>query len=714
MALSKTRKQFSTRTRARSAVGTAMQDDQPSAKQVGQTTLGPDDDSESASIVRPFTLAGGDTTKGPRNPNQAWPASALPQSSPAQRSSMTPSGSGSPTERAAESEVTVESPAPAGNRHADSSDLDRVQFNPLPEGTVDDFYPPEPSSTREIFSLTPAAPTAPITEIRTSRIRNALAGVRMLALVTAAVAVASDASAGGTGQVIWLLILVGITMFRLIRPLSATDSRAVVAQLAIETMIVTAAIATTGLWSSVFVVFLLAPVVSAGLLTKPEIALIAAFVPPVIVFVMGLANDAETATVVRDSTTWVAVLALIAAAAGNLKRLADEGVGAVTGAGRRNHLEAANDLLTSLHQVAQRLPASLDIGEVLDSTAGRIRGLVAVDTIAILLDDGLPNQLSVAFSSGTSLGDQIDRSRLPVRAMERVEVGEATLDGNLLNGLSGRSRSAMYLPLAARNAPLGLIVVEHKEPDKYSMSQLRLLTDVAQNADLEVDNARWFARLRTVGADEERNRIARDLHDRIGQALAYLGFELDRLNAKTVTDEELRKGVARLRVDVRSVVQEVRDTLYDLRTEVTDQERLQNVLAKFCSRVAERSGLTIVLDADVNLNVSVRQERELWRIAQEALTNVERHARASQIEISWSRNGDLAILDITDDGQGFTPGRSGRSDSYGLLGMRERASAIGAVLTIEEARGRGTHIRCSLAIDDPRRVPDTTLSGGKG
>ena len=60
-----------------------------------------------------------------------------------------------------------------------------------------------------------------------------------------------------------------------------------------------------------------------------------------------------------------------------------------------------------------------------------------------------------------------------------------------------------------------------------------------------------------------------------------------------------------------------------------------------------------MLDADVNLNVSVRQERELWRIAQEALTNVERHARASQIEISWSRNGDLAILDITDDGQGF-------------------------------------------------------------
>jgi signal transduction histidine kinase len=406
-----------------------------------------------------------------------------------------------------------------------------------------------------------------------------------------------------------------------------------------------------------------------------------AFVPPVIVFLADVLSNGVTASAVRESTTWFAVLGLIASATMNIKRLAEDGSATSFGPPRRSQLEAANDLLTSLHQIAQRLPASLDIGEVLDSTAGRIRSIVPVDTLAILLDDGLPNQLSVAFSSGTALGDQIDRSRLPAIAMAAVEAGRSTIDSDLHNGLSGRSRSAIYLPLAARSSQLGLIAIEHKEPGIYKESELQLLADIAMNAGLEVDNARWFARIRTVGADEERNRIARDLHDRIGQALAYLGFELDRLNAKSVSDQELRTGVTRLRVDVRSVVQEVRDTLYDLRTEVSDQERLQPVLAKFCSRVAERSGLTITLATDPELNVGVRQERELWRIAQEAITNVERHARADSVEVTWSRDGDLAILTITDDGQG---------------------------------RNRGTHIRCSLAIDDPRRDTHQTTSGGKG
>lgn len=576
--------------------------------------------------------------------------------------------------------------------------------------------------TLEVFSSVPNGGSDRLPSKGTDRVRNALALVRLLSLVTAGFAVGADGSNSGTIHVVWLAVLVVMTILRLIYPLSLRSRperssalpQSLAVQLAAETALVTAAILTTGYWSSVFLVFLLAPVTTAGLLLRQDVAFTLAFVPPSVVFFGDVVTNGLDPNGIRDSTTWFAVLGLIASASGNLKRMAEDGASTRLGPPRRTQLEAANDLLTSLHQIAQKLPASLDIGEVLDSTAGRIRSVVPVDTLAILLDDGLPNQLSVAFSSGTALGDQIDRTRLSAAAMSSAEAGLPWMDPDLHNGLSGRSRSAIYLPLTARSSRLGLIVIEHKEPGIYNDSELQVLADIATNAGLEVDNARWFARIRTVGADEERNRIARDLHDRIGQALAYLGFELDRLNAKTVSDEELRRGITRLRVDVRTVVQEVRDTLYDLRTEVGDQERLQPVLAKFCSRVAERSGLTITLLTDPELNVGVRQERELWRIAQEAITNVERHARAEAVEVSWARDGDLAILTITDDGQGFTPGRSGRSDSYGLLGMRERASAIGAVLTIEQARNRGTHIRCSLAIDDPRRVPEQTTSGGKG
>jgi signal transduction histidine kinase len=92
----------------------------------------------------------------------------------------------------------------------------------------------------------------------------------------------------------------------------------------------------------------------------------------------------------------------------------------------------------------------------------------------------------------------------------------------------------------------------------------------------------------------------------------------------------------------------------------------------------------------------ILQERELWRIAQEAVTNVERHARATQVTISWRCDGREAMLEIADDGIGFPVGKAGRLDSYGLLGMRERAASIGATLVVDSEPGKGTRVRCTL------------------
>jgi signal transduction histidine kinase len=86
----------------------------------------------------------------------------------------------------------------------------------------------------------------------------------------------------------------------------------------------------------------------------------------------------------------------------------------------------------------------------------------------------------------------------------------------------------------------------------------------------------------------------------------------------------------------------------------------------------------------------------MWRVAQEAISNVERHARASHLSVRWRCDGSNALLVVTDDGQGFPVGKAGRVDSYGMLGMRERADAIGAVLEFESEPGRGTTVRCRL------------------
>jgi signal transduction histidine kinase len=250
---------------------------------------------------------------------------------------------------------------------------------------------------------------------------------------------------------------------------------------------------------------------------------------------------------------------------------------------------------------------------------------------------------------------------------------------------------------------------------------MELLEGFVAPAALALDNARWFARLRTVGADEERTRIARDLHDRIGQSLAYLGFEMDRLVDLDETGARITTELHRLRDDVRGVTREVRDTLYDLRTDVTEELSLGEVLEEFVHRVMERSNLRIQVEADRGARLSMLQEREMWRVAQEALTNVERHAQASAVRVVWRCDGARALIDVTDNGVGFDQRRAGRVDSYGVLGMRERASSIGATLEIVSAPGRGTRVRCILspngaqATDDsPQIAAPVPAAGGGG
>ena len=114
----------------------------------------------------------------------------------------------------------------------------------------------------------------------------------------------------------------------------------------------------------------------------------------------------------------------------------------------------------------------------------------------------------------------------------------------------------------------------------------------------------------------------------------------------------------------------------------------------FVGRVRQRTDLAISVRADDRGRLPIPQERELFRIAQEALVNVERHADADTVTIVWRCDGRSAELFVIDDGVGFTLGRSGRLDSYGIKGMRERAAAIGGKLDVDSTPGQGTRIRC--------------------
>ena len=461
------------------------------------------------------------------------------------------------------------------------------------------------------------------------------------------------------------------------------------------------AVVTTGAWSSPFVLCLLGGIMTVGFAGGFADAVRTAVAASLAVAVphhLGL--DALSAESLRTSGQWTVELLLVALLAGYARRLFGQAEEQHTLALDRMHqLTEANELLVSLHRVAQTLPASLDLEQVLSSTLNRLRGLIDCDVVAVLLHDEATDAWTVAASEGAVLPQTLAGSELPrpLAAATTSSVASLVVSLGPGEGLGPEilSRSGLYAPLRARGALLGLVALEQHEPGFYGRRDLRILDAFVEPAALALDNARWFARLRTIGADEERVRIARDMHDSVGQSLAFVAFKLDRL-ASMAADQKMRAELDGLRTEVRGVLTEVRDTLCDLRTEITDARGVVDVLEEFMARVRARADFEVTFTHDATGRLPLMQERELWRIAHEAVTNVEHHARAQHLRVRWECDGHAGRLTVADDGRGFRPGEVGGQGSFGLQGMRERADAIGARLEIDSEPFVGTVIECRV------------------
>jgi len=209
----------------------------------------------------------------------------------------------------------------------------------------------------------------------------------------------------------------------------------------------------------------------------------------------------------------------------------------------------------------------------------------------------------------------------------------------------------------------------------------------------------------------ERRRIARDLHDVVGQALTAvkLSLEAQRRNHDTRTgDAELRRSIA----IVDQAMRDVRDIAFDLRPAILDDLGLVAATRWYLSRQARIGGYRSTLRADaIRREVGVEIESACFRTLQEALTNVARHARATRVKVELRQAGDELILVVEDDGVGFCPRTTrrpvGRRPTLGLIGASERANLVGGSLDVASRPGEGTRITARF----PRRCPTTALEG---
>jgi signal transduction histidine kinase len=503
------------------------------------------------------------------------------------------------------------------------------------------------------------------------------------------------------------IVLIAYAAYRTWRPIPYIDDRSTALPLLFEFALATFVVLLTGAWSSPFTFSLLPAAMLAGFSRGSVFAARLTVVCAVIVSAQHLLIDAKSVSDgVRDCAAWLAVTSFVAVTSGVARQVSRESARQQSLAlDRLGRLAEANALLFSLHRVAQTLPASLDLDEVLDSSITRLRDLVEFDSVTVLLYEESDGSWVPVRRKGNRDQPTLDAETLP-EALQQALLARGTVhEPNLANsggpGLAPRAASGLYCSLRSRGAQIGLIAVECDVPNRYGAKDLELLNGLVEPLGVAIDNARWFSRLRSIGADEERSRIARDLHDQIGQSLAYLGFELDRA-VRVTKRSKFQPVLIDLRDQVRTVVKEVRETLYDLRTDVSDVQDVGTTMQVFCDRVHDRSGLDIKVARHETGRLPLLQERELWRIAKEAVMNAERHAKASTLTITWQCDGKHAELTVADDGIGFDR-RRGRDDSYGMVGMRERATTIGATLEIRSARGAGTTVRVVL---DPQDAPD--------
>ena len=415
----------------------------------------------------------------------------------------------------------------------------------------------------------------------------------------------------------------------------------------------------------------------------------------------------------RDLAAIVTLILATAAGAFIRSRLVDADRRRVGLVGQVSDLSEANDLLAMLNTVARTLPNSLTLREALDRSRQQLIDTFDARVICLLTYDDNAEDWVPKLADGCMLRPSYLTGELPAALAAALDGTGTVLVGDLTGGLTDGptgvpvtaapppitrgSGSGMYLRLEARGEIIGLLAIEHPQIDHYDERSARLLDGLSEVLALTVDNARWFGRLRSLGAQEERVRIARDLHDRLGQWLTYISLELERI---IDIDPARSDDLNRLQGDVQAALDELRETLRQLRSGVTEDKPLSVVAHDVVNRFAERADVATTLTVvhpDDRLPIPV--ENELLRILQEALTNVDRHAKAEHVDVVWDVRGGNFELIVSDDGRGFETARGVRDSAYGLVGMRERADVIGARLIIDSRPDRGTTVRVATGSD---------------
>jgi signal transduction histidine kinase len=384
------------------------------------------------------------------------------------------------------------------------------------------------------------------------------------------------------------------------------------------------------------------------------------------------------------------------------------------------------DRMALVARVARLVTADLRLDELLHRAADAIHELLGFPNLAIpLIDAEQPGTLVLSVKGGHYKQRIPGEYRIPIttglmgeaaRTRRTVLVNDVTADPRYLPTPGGSpARAELAVPILLGDRVLGVVNVERDEP--FSEEDAAIVGIIADQLAVAIENARLYASAQQVAVLEERQRLARELHDAVTQHLSSLTLMAQTLGPAYDRGREEGESRARRVVELSQVaLDEMRVLLAELRPRVRDKRGGPEAEAPAGSARARlrHHGLAealALLAGDVSCDAlpvdtdlagyvprPLAEEEALYRIAQEALSNVVKHAGATYVLLQLATDGRTTRLSITDDGRGFTTSveqtgeHAVQMGGLGLLTMRERAAAIGATIRIDSAAPRGTTI----------------------
>jgi len=374
-------------------------------------------------------------------------------------------------------------------------------------------------------------------------------------------------------------------------------------------------------------------------------------------------------------------------------------------------LARRNRELSILNTIAAALNREVDLGRALGSALAHVVELCGLQAGWVwLTDDDGAGQLAATYHLPPALAEAPERMRGSCYCLDSFRAGELAGAANVsviactrLKGLAGGTDGLRFhasIPLAAHGRPLGVLNVSRPDWRELDADELRLLFTAGDLLGMAVERARLFARSAELGALEERNRIAREIHDTLAQGLAGIALRLEAADAalEDGRPDSARASVGRALELARRSLEEARRSVLDLRAAPLEGRGLRAALADLAVEAGRQGGPAVAFDhrgpAD---EPPARVGLGLYRIAQEAIANALRHAGAANVRLCLEVGAGRAALSVEDDGRGFDPGAA-PAGRFGLLGMRERARLLGGQLAIDSAPGAGTRLRAEVPL----------------